>query len=248
MSATKREGSARSDRAAGQAEALRNAAITKQVIGWANENLRDFPWRRRTSGYEVLLAEMILRRTTASAAIHVYERVLRMYPSPRALANARLPELQSILRRVGYQHQRARQFKETAAEIVNSFGGDVPLEPDHLMSIPHVGPYTVGAILSLSARQPATMVDSNVERVLSRVFADSDFKRRVPSHREITEYAQDLLPRRGFREFNLGLIDLGALVCRPRNPKCPSCPLLSYCDTGHRRAKARRNQFPRGKS
>jgi A/G-specific adenine glycosylase len=208
----------------------RRDRFQRAVLDWASKNLRDFPWRRDRTPYRVLVAEVILRRTTSTAALRVYEEFLRRWPDIRALSEADEGELEALLESVGYHRRRARILVDIAKFIVGQYGGAIPCERGALLRIPHVGPYIAGAILSLGYGVPSTMVDSNVERVLSRVFS-----RHLPARgrsRAIHEVARVLVPSEGHAVFNLGLLDLGALVCRYGRPNCGICPLYTVCDMG----------------
>ena len=213
--------------------ALKKRFIRRTILSWASRNLRSFPWRDERTSYAILVAELLLRRTTATAVLQVYSEFLRKFATPAALASARPADLEKILRRVGYHRVRTVQFQETARAIVERFGGVLPRDYLTLQELPHIGPYTAGAIVSLAVGRPAVMVDSNVMRVLSRVFADSDIGQRAIRSESLTrKIAEQLLPPDRHRTFNLGLIDLGATICLPRKPRCPHCPLLVICDHG----------------
>jgi A/G-specific adenine glycosylase len=206
----------------------RKDRFQRAVLDWAGRNLRDFPWRRNRTPYSVLVAEVILRRTTSTAALRIYEEFLRRWPDIRALSEADKSELEALLKVVGYHRRRAGILVDIAKFVVNQYGGVIPCERSALLRIPHVGPYIAGAILSLGYGIPSAMVDSNVERILSRVFS-----RCLPARgrsRAIHEVARVLVPSENHAMFNLGLLDLGALVCRYGKPKCDVCPLYTICD------------------
>lgn len=202
----------------------------KALVKWASSHMREFPWRKKMTPYKVLLAEVLLRRTTASAVLRIYEKAMRSYPTIEDLANADRRELEALLSSVGYHRQRAKILKDIATFIVREYRGEIPRSVENLLQIPHVGPYITGAILSFGYDIPAAMVDSNVERILKRAFCES--LPAEPSLRTIQDLAETLVPRRGHQTYNFGLLDLGALICRYDVPRCMRCPLCGLCDYG----------------
>ena len=197
------------------------------VLAWAESNLRDFEWRRgRASPFRIFLVEMLLKRTTAAAAATVYPVIVKKFPNVRALAAARPSEIKEIISPIGYP-QRAREMVTAASFVVENLGGRLPNDKDRLLEIPFVGDYTASAILSLAFGRPYAMVDSNVNRVISRALCG---KNPVPHITNgIRELAKSVLPAGRHREFNLAMLDIGGTVCLPRYPKCPICPLTKTC-------------------
>jgi A/G-specific adenine glycosylase len=200
----------------------------RAVIGWAISNIRDFPWRKGRTPYRVLIAEVLLRRTTASAVRRVYENFLKSYPTTKDLANANKKELEASLSSLGYHKQRAKILKNIAAFIIREYHGKIPSSAENLLSIPHVGPYIAGAVLSFGYGVPAAIVDSNVDRILRRVFFSSISDKAPP--RTIQDLANELVPKHKHQLYNFGLLDLGSLVCRYGMPRCQACPLRAVCD------------------
>jgi A/G-specific adenine glycosylase len=207
----------------------RREGFQKAVLDWAKANLRDFPWRSDRTAYKVLVSEILLRRTTAPAVLRVYEDFIRRFPDARTLANADVGELESELRAIGYHKLRARVLKGVAKCILEEYGGSIPRSWSELLRVPHIGPYVAGAVLSLGYGVPAAMVDSNVQRILSRAFRS--YLPPRPSPALLRGVAEALVPEEHHEEFNLGLLDLGALVCRYDKPRCASCPLNNICDS-----------------
>jgi A/G-specific adenine glycosylase len=206
----------------------RRAELVSSLARWAAENMRDFPWRSGRSPYKVLVAEVVLRRTTATAAARVYDKLIERYPDVRALSQANTNDLEGLLLAVGYYKKRALILKEAAALVVAEHGGEIPDGREELLRIPHVGPYTAGAIQCLGFGIPSAMVDSNVLRIISRLFCNF-----LPNkaYQTVLEVAEALIPREGCDVFNLAMLDLGALVCRYDRPRHGLCPLVSVCDS-----------------
>ena len=204
-------------------------AFQTAVLRWSKSNTRWFPWRSHSrSSYEILVAELLLKRTTATAAASIYETFLMKYPSIDVLSNASEGQLAQDLEGVGLYRQRARATYRLAQYLVDFGDGRVPATLSDLLKVPGIGEYSARAILSFGYGRPAAVVDNNVVRVLGRVF--QDLMPEHPSPGLLQELADTLLPERGHREFNFGLLDLGALVCRNVRPHCNSCPLRDICD------------------
>ena len=199
------------------------------MTNWAKANRRAFPWREpdRTP-YEILVAELLLKRTTAQAASRLYESFLVKFPNVYAIVEASLSDLETELSTIGLQKQRADGFKAMATFLVNRYNGIVPLNLIELLEIPHVGAYAARAVRSFGHNKPAAVVDSNVMRVFGRVFLQTLGSN--PSLAQFQELVDKVLPKGKHKEFNWGVLDLGALVCRYGRPKCHICPLMPICD------------------
>ena len=176
----------------------------------------------------MLVAELLLKRTTATAVSRVYEDFLVRFPSLQDVALASEEDLVQFLSGVGLQFQRARSLKRLAAWLLTTHDGDVPCDLENLVRVPGLGDYSAAAILSFGYGTPIAILDANVQRIIMRVFGNSLPPR--PSKTELNEVAKQLLPLGKHQEYNYGLLDLGRLVCRYTNPKCNVCPLSSICD------------------
>ena len=194
---------------------------------WSKNNLRKFEWRESNDPYKILIAEVLLRRTTSTAAAKLFKNFLLEYPSIYVLSRSPTKILENFLKPIGYQKERAKILKKIAKFIIKNFGGMIPSSEKELNLVPHIGKYTSGAILSLAFNEKAAMIDSNVKRVISRVFFIKD---KSVCDNEIEKVILDLLPDKWFKEFNLGLIDLGGTICVPRLPKCYKCSFNKICD------------------
>ena len=203
------------------------SSLADRVLKWAEENFSDFPWRRPRSPYEVLVAEVLLKRTTATAAARVYEDFLSRFPSLQHIVSASDEELVEALSSVGLQRQRAHSMKHLAAWLVSKHAGRVPSDLEELLEVPGLGDYSATAIQSFGYDIPSAVLDANVERILIRVFGNALPSR--PSWTLLREVASNLLPKDSHRQYNYGLLDLGRLVCRYTDPRCGECPLASVC-------------------
>lgn len=212
-------------------DAVRNKRqrIIAGILKWGHKHLREYPWRSHgRTPYEVLVAEVLLKRTTSTAAARVYEDFLSRFPETQDIANARVEELSQVLSRVGLQWQRARAIKSLACYLSETYGGKLPCDLHELLLVPGLGDYSARAILSFGFGVPTAVVDANVERILVRVFQNS--LRQRQSQRTLQGIADSLVPSESHREYNFGLLDLGALVCRYIDPQCEECTLHLVCD------------------
>lgn len=208
----------------------RRKKIQERLLKWALKNLRDFPWRKERTPYKIMVAEFLLKRTTSTAVGRIYNEFLRRYPGVNELSKVDVTKLEVFLETIGYHKLRARAFKETSKYIIENFKGSVPNDIKSLLSIPNIGPYTAGAILSLGYNQAAPMLDSNVERIFKRIFKNTIPQKAV--FKKLLHVAKIIVPEANHDVFNLALLDLGALVCTYRSIYCYKCPINQFCDTG----------------
>lgn len=203
-------------------EAVRNC-----LLSWFEKNGRSFPWRRTRDPYKILVAEIMLQRTRAEQVVSVYEEFIQRFPDIESLARAGKEEVRKYFSKLGLLW-RADLVVDLAKELVTRFGGIVPSEREKLLSLPGVGDYIADAILSFAYGMDIAVVDSNVCRVLSRVFGLEQHG-EARRDRRFKELAQRMVPRGKSREFNWAMIDFASMVCIPRKPKCVACPLKSIC-------------------
>ena len=200
------------------------AEIQRRLLDWFLRHRRDLPLRRDRSPYRVLLAEVMSQQTAAEAVGPYLERFLQRLPDVPALAAADEQEVLALWQGLGY-YSRARHLHRAAREIIARYGGRVPGDPAELRSLPGVGPYIAGAVASLAFGRDVAAFDANAARVLSRL---CDVERATP------DLAQSFVPPGRAAQWNEAVMDLGALVCVPRAPRCALCPLADLC--GGRRA------------
>jgi A/G-specific adenine glycosylase len=195
----------------------------RRLLAWYRRAARDLPWRRTRDPYRVLVSEFMLQQTQVSRVLEYYPRFLRRYPSVAALARARPAAVREAWDGLGY-YRRAANLHRLAREVVASHRGVIPDDPAALQRLPGVGPYTAGAVAVFAHERPVAAVDTNVRRVLSRVFGCKTAK-------DVGRTALRLQPKRGKTawSFNQALMELGALVCTARAPKCPTCPVRGDC-------------------
>ena len=202
--------------------------LRRRVLAWFDDEGRSFPWRIANDPYAVLIAELLLQRTRADLVPATFESFLSDYPHAHALASADAADVVEALRPLGFLHRSAR-LPSLAREMVERFGGAVPSRESELRSLPGVGQYVANAVLVVAFGKRRPLLDPNVIRLLGRALGISSAKPRARDDPRLWETLTELLPRRRSREFALGLIDLGAVVCVPRRPRCFRCPLREKC-------------------
>ena len=205
--------------------------IQESIVRWFDTNGRDLPWRTTSDPYEVLIAEMLLRRTTATAVARVYSAFITRFERPEQLARARVRTIASMVGTLGLQNLRARHLQQTAAHIVKEFKGSIPDTMEKLVSLPGVGVYVSSAVLNFAFCRPSPLVDSNTIHLLSRLF---ELEFAGPSDRNAWDFIASFELGQQNKAFYWGIIDLVAMVCLRRAPRCEICPLHELCVWRHK--------------
>jgi len=200
----------------------------RRLLGWYRSHGRDLPWRRTDDPYHILVSEVMLQQTQVDRVVPKYHEWLAKYPSLAALADAPLEGVTETWRPLGY-NIRPRRLHAIARESVERFGGALPSDEVTLLSFKGIGAYTAGAIRSFAFRQRAAILDTNVARVLFRVFVARGDLKAHPMRKHLWAVSEVLVPRKEVFDFNQALMDLGAMVCVARKPKCLVCPMTSIC-------------------
>ncbi|MHA1948884.1 MAG: A/G-specific adenine glycosylase [Candidatus Thorarchaeota archaeon] len=200
--------------------------VRNRVVKWFSNHGRSFPWRETTDPYQVLIAETLLRRTTASAVSRVYGTFLNRFESPKRLARAKESTIARHLISLGLQSKRAHELKKMASIIIKKHSGNVPRTHEDLLALPGVGAYIASAVRNFAYGDPAALVDGNVVHFISRVF-DIQFKGPVDS--EVWEFMNQFGGKHQEAKLYWGIIDLVATVCLRINPRCHICPLSEVC-------------------
>lgn len=210
------------------------------LLRWYEKARRDLPWRRSRDPYHIWVSEIMLQQTRVDTVIPYFNRFVHRFPSLRHLAEAPEEEVLKHWEGLGY-YSRARNLQTAVREVVERYDGQVPRGKAEVSGLKGVGPYTTGAILSIAYNQPEPAVDGNVMRVLSRYFCmDDDIAR--PATRILMEgLAKELIPEGKAADFNQALMELGAIVCTPKSPACPSCPVREMCSA---RMQGRQQELP----
>lgn len=198
------------------------------LLNWYAKNKRILPWRGQTSAYAVLVSEFMLQQTRVETVIPYYKKWLKLFPSFRALARADEREVLSAWEGLGY-YSRARNLHKAAQFIVQNYNGKLPRDLAELQKLPGVGRYTAGALASIVFGMDEPALDGNLKRVFSRIF-DMDLPiDSTEGEKRLWKFARESLPKGNAAEFNQALMDLGAMVCLPKNPRCEICPVKAYC-------------------
>jgi A/G-specific adenine glycosylase len=195
---------------------------------WAEQCLRDFPWRHTTEPYRIFVAEFLLQQTDAPRVVPVYHRFLERYPTIYDLAAAPVDELAEILRPLGF-HFRAVHLLTSAGEIVERFEGHIPHTEGELLELHGVGRYVARSVCTNAFAQGLAVLDTNIARILQRFFGLPLSRARARNDPFLWQAAQRVAPKREVGIWNLTLIDFGAAVCTARNPKCSICPVQKRC-------------------
>ena len=210
-------------------------AFSRSLRRWFARNGRDLPWRATRDPYRILVSELMLQQTQVSRVLGFYDSFLARFPTLGDVARARPGQVREAWHGLGY-YARARNLHRLAREISPPNGsGTMPDEPDALRRLPGVGAYTAGALASFAYERRAALGDTNVARVLRRVFAPRLNPRSAKGQRVLWNLAGALLPRTGKATWthNQALMELGALVCTARTMNCGACPVRRYCLTGN---------------
>jgi len=203
----------------------------RRLTRWYRRHGRDLPWRRTRDPYRVLVSEIMLQQTQVSRVEAYYHRFLERFPSLDQLAAAPASAVRESWEGLGY-YRRAANLHLLAQEVVRDHDGAIPADPADLVRLPGIGRYTAGAVASFAYERSAAAVDTNVARVIRRAFHPRS--RAAAADRRIWETAARLVPQRGKAAwtFNQAIMELGAVVCTARIPKCAECPVRAECRTG----------------
>ncbi len=208
-------------------ETYRN--LRRKLLAWYSTEKRELPWRRSKDPYRVWVSEIMLQQTRVEAVIPYYERFLRRFPSLQALAQAQEQQVLTAWTGLGY-YRRARMLHRAAQEVVAEHAGQFPSDPEEILGLPGIGRYTAGAISSICFDLPEPVLDGNVIRVLTRLFALEGDPTKAPLSNDLWDRARSLAEGKAPGDLNQALMELGATVCLPNTePRCLFCPLQADC-------------------
>jgi A/G-specific adenine glycosylase len=200
----------------------------QRLLTWYRRHGRDLPWRKTDDPYHILVSEIMLQQTQVDRVLPKYAEWLEKYPSLAALATAPEDDVDATWRPLGY-NIRPRRLQSIAREAVANYGGELPSDEETLLSFKGIGAYTAGALRSFAFRERAAILDTNVARVLFRTFVGKGDPKSHAMKRHLWAVSETLVPLREVFDFNQALMDLGALVCVARKPRCLVCPMAKDC-------------------
>lgn len=201
--------------------------MRKELSRWYKVHQRQLPWRKTRDPYRIWVSEVMLQQTTAPAVVPYYEKWINLFPDMKALARASPQRILKAWEGLGY-YQRARNLQRAARIMCRQNDGQVPASYEALIALPGFGPYITAAVLSIAYGQPFPVLDANVRRVMMRL---SGLHGRFSPclDKILLQEIRAIFPERNGGGFNQAMMELGALVCRPRNPACLLCPLQRFC-------------------
>ncbi|HEU0004363.1 MAG TPA: A/G-specific adenine glycosylase [Terriglobia bacterium] len=208
--------------------ASKRLILQQRLLKWYDEHQRDLPWRNTTDPYPVWISEVMLQQTQVQTVIPYYRKFLEHFPCIAALAQANTDALLRLWAGLGY-YSRARNLQKAAQIIVKQFGGRFPQRYTDVLALPGIGRYTAAAIVSIAFGEPYAVLDGNVSRVLARLLKISGDPKSSAVQRRLWTAAQQLLPAGRPGDFNQAVMELGATVCSPRQPRCLVCPWRQQC-------------------
>ncbi len=200
----------------------------QRLLTWYRKHGRDLPWRKTVDPYHILVSEIMLQQTQVDRVLPKYAEWLTKFPTMEVLAKASDGDVNEAWYPLGY-NIRPRRLQSIARESVERYGGKLPRDEETLLSFKGIGAYTAGAIRSFAFGERAAILDTNVARVLFRVFVGKGEPKSHAMTQHLWKVADQMVPRRHAFDFNQALMDLGALVCIARNPKCLVCPMTKEC-------------------
>ena len=208
---------------------MNEVPFSNQLIKWYQLHARDLPWRQALTPYEVWVSEIMLQQTRVGTVVPFYLRWMERFPDLETLAISELDEVLRNWEGLGY-YARARNMHRTAQILMDDYDGTLPEDPDKLESLPGIGRYTAGAIASIAFGRDYPVVDGNIQRVLARYFNIELPVASPEGKRRFWQLAAEHLPPGQASTYNQALMELGALVCRPKAPECNECPLQQSCE------------------
>lgn len=202
--------------------------LQEALLIWFDKNQRDLPWRYSYEPYQIWISEIMAQQTQMDRVVEYHNRWMDSFPDIQALARSSEAQVLKCWEGLGY-YSRARNIYKTAKLLIDKHNATLPKNITTLLSLPGVGPYTAGAIASIAYEEDVAVVDANIERIFSRLFNIDLIPGSPEAKREYWQKAEALLPKGESRNFNQALMELGALVCRPKQPNCSVCPVSEHC-------------------
>lgn len=200
----------------------------KYIFDWYSENGRTFPWRYTFDAYKVLVSEVLLQQTNVEKVINPYNTIIKKYKSVWELADADIMFLKDLFKDLGLFY-RADRLISISRQIIEMYNGVIPNKREELLAIRGIGNYTGNAILCFGYNKPYAIVDTNVIRVFERFFDFKSSSKRPHTDKKVWEFAQMFIPVNNYVDYNYGLLDFAAVVCRAKKPMCSNCLIYDMC-------------------
>jgi A/G-specific adenine glycosylase len=217
--------------------------FSKNVLNWYSLNKRDLPWRYKNNSqkdpYKIWVSEIMLQQTTVQTVIPYYKKFIKRWPNVKKLSTSNINEVLDFWSGLGY-YRRAKNLHLTSKIISNQFDGVFPLEEDEIIKLPGIGEYTAAAIRAIAKDEKDTVVDANIERVMARIFYLKKPIKQIK--KEIKKNAEKLTPKFNNGDYIQALMDIGSLICTPKDPLCNDCPIEKFCITKKKNAV---NEIPK---
>lgn len=218
--------------------------FAQSLLSWFQKNSRDLPWRHTKNPYFIWVSEMMLQQTTVNTVIDYYQRWVKFYPTLESFAQAHEDQILKIWQGLGY-YQRARNFHRAAQKVISDYQGKVPSSQKALVTLPGLGPYASAAIASIAFNEKVVVIDGNIRRIMMRILAIKDqisLQYDEPIKKKLNQWIQGC---RDNGKFNEAMMEIGALICRPKNPLCLECPIRAFCASYK---KSLQDQIPQRKT
>ena len=208
----------------------KNTKLVGALLAWFAVSARDLPWRRTRDPYAIWVSEIMLQQTQVKTVIPFWNRWMSDLPTIEAAAKVPSAKIHKLWEGLGY-YTRVRNLQKAAQALVGKHGGKFPEKFDDILALPGIGRYTAGAICSIAFNQPTPILDGNVIRVLTRIFGIAENPKEKKTNAQLWQLAEELIQNShgNCSHLNQSLMELGALVCMPRNPQCLLCPVKKLC-------------------
>lgn len=200
----------------------------QRLLRWYARHRRELPWRKTSDPYKILVSEVMLQQTQVDRVVPKYKEFLRKYPTLEELAGASVSDVEATWRPLGYNIRPVR-LHAIAQEAVHRHGGKIPASLEKLQAFKGIGRYTAGAVMSFAFHKDVPILDTNVKRLLQRVFLGPMRSNGSKSVKHLWDLSAILIPKGKGYDFNQAMMDFGALICTARKPNCPICPMQRIC-------------------
>lgn len=202
--------------------------LQNHILNWFDRAARDLPWRKAYDPYHIWISEVMLQQTQMDRVVEYFNRWIRRFPDITSITRAKEEEILKLWEGLGY-YSRAKNIMKSARILTDDFNGQIPEDHEKLLQLPGIGKYTAGAIMSIAFNENYPLVDANVERVFARIYNLDRPVKEKETQAFIWQKARELVPSGRARKFNQAIMELGALVCIARNPRCMICPVRPEC-------------------